>query len=114
VLGAVDAALDLVPGMDAERTALAHNAQRLRAALAKKGLSTQGSSTQIVPAIIGSEVDALAASRELLDAGILAVAIRPPTVPEGTSRLRFSLHAGLTTGDMDALLAALASQPGRL
>lgn len=111
VLGAIDAALDLLPGMDAERAALAVNARRLRSALAKKGLSTQGSSTQIVPAVIGSELDALAASRELLEAGILAVAIRPPTVPEGTSRLRFSLHAGLTTGNMDALLAAVASLP---
>lgn len=112
VLGAIDAALDLVPGMDAERAALAHNAQLLRNVLAGKGLATQNSSTHIVPAIIGREVDALAASRGLMDAGILAVAIRPPTVPEGTSRLRFSLHAGLTTGAMDTLLAAVASLPG--
>jgi 8-amino-7-oxononanoate synthase len=81
VLGAVDAALDLVPGMDAERARLAQNAQRLRAALALRKHDTLGSTTQIVPAVIGAEADTLAAAPRLEDAGILAVAIRPPTVP---------------------------------
>jgi 8-amino-7-oxononanoate synthase len=107
VLGAVDAALDLVPGMDAERARLAQNAQRLRAALALRKHDTLGSTTQIVPAVIGSEADALAAARRLEDAGILAVAIRPPTVPDGTSRLRFALGSHLDDAAMDRLLAAV-------
>ncbi len=107
VLGAVDAALDLIPSMDAERARLANNAQRLREALAAAGLSTQESTTQIVPAIIGSEADALAAAKKLDDAGILAVAIRPPTVPEGTSRLRFALSSSLDDEAMSRLLAAV-------
>jgi 8-amino-7-oxononanoate synthase len=109
VLGAVDAALDLVPGMDAERVQLAQNSQRLRDALALRNFDTLGSTTQIVPAVIGSEADALAAARQLNDAGVLAVAIRPPTVPEGTSRLRFALNSTLAEPEMDRLLAALAT-----
>jgi 8-amino-7-oxononanoate synthase len=107
VLGAVDAALDLVPGMDRERARLAQNAQRLRDALALRNYDTLGSSTQIVPAVIGSEADALAAAQRLEDAGILAVAIRPPTVAAGTSRLRFALGSHLDDAAMAGLLAAV-------
>jgi 8-amino-7-oxononanoate synthase len=109
VLGAVDAALDLVPGMDAERMRLARNSQRLRNALALRGYDTLGSSTQIVPAVIGSEVDALAAAQRLEEAGVLAVAIRPPTVPEGTSRLRLTLSSRLDEAGMQRLLDAVAA-----
>lgn len=107
VLGAVDAALDLIPQMDTERARLAAHAAQLRDALKAAGLDTLQSSTQIVPAIIGSEAAALAAASSLNAAGILAVAIRPPTVPEGTSRLRFSLNSALSDVDMDELLAAI-------
>jgi 8-amino-7-oxononanoate synthase len=107
VLGAVDAALDLMPEMDAERNRLASNAQRLREALNAAGLATLESTTQIVPAIIGSEADALAAAQKLEAAGILAVGIRPPTVPEGTSRLRFALSSRLDEVAMTRLLGAV-------
>lgn len=109
VLGAVDAALELIPEMDAERARLAHNAQRLREALALRGYDTLNSSTQIVPAVIGSEEDALAAAARLEAAGILAIAIRPPTVAAGTSRLRFALNSTLDEAAMEALLDAVAS-----
>ncbi|KAF0166540.1 MAG: 8-amino-7-oxononanoate synthase [Rhodocyclaceae bacterium] len=109
VLGAVDAALDLVPTMDAERARLATNSQRLRDALALRNYDTLGSSTQIVPAVIGSAEDALAAAQELEDAGVLGVAIRPPTVPEGTSRLRLTLHSNLGEAGLQRLLDAVAA-----
>ena len=109
VLGAVDAALDLVPGMDHERTRLSQNSQRLRDVLALRNYDTLGSSTQIIPAVIGSEADALAAAQRLEDAGVLAVAIRPPTVPEGTSRLRLTLSSALDETDMQRLLDAVGS-----
>lgn len=108
VLGAVDAALDLIPDMNAERARLARHAGELRDALRARGLPTLNSSSQIIPAIIGSEAAALAASRALLAQRILTVAIRPPTVPEGTSRLRFSLQATLTDAQMNKLLEAVA------
>jgi 8-amino-7-oxononanoate synthase len=114
VLGAVDAALDLVPGMDAERARLAQNAQHLRDILKLRNYDTLGSMTQIVPAVIGSEEDALAAAQKLKEAGILAVAIRPPTVPEGTSRLRLTLSSALSETDMQRLLEVVAnSLPAR-
>ena len=107
VLGAVDAALELIPTMDGERHRLAAHGQRLRRALAALGLDTLESTTQIVPAVLGSEVDTLAAAARLEAAGILAVAIRPPTVAPGTSRLRFALSTALAEPEMDRLLAAL-------
>lgn len=109
VLGAVDAALDLIPQMDTERARLAGSASRLRHALNGAGFDTLQSSTQIVPAVIGTEAAALTAASTLNAAGILAVAIRPPTVPDGTSRLRFSLNSALSDADVDELLAAIVS-----
>lgn len=107
VLGAIDAALDLVPGMDAGRAHLAALGDRLRAGLDAIGLDHGASSTQIVPAMIGPEEDALALSAKLEAAGFLASAIRPPTVPPGTSRLRIALRASHAEADIDALLAAI-------
>lgn len=109
VLGAVDAALDLVPGMEQERARLALNSQRLRDALALRNYDTLDSSTQIIPAVIGSAEDALAAAQRLENAGILTVAIRPPTVPEGTSRLRLTLNSSLDEEGMQRLLGAVAA-----
>ncbi|MBK9019027.1 MAG: 8-amino-7-oxononanoate synthase [Sulfuritalea sp.] len=109
VLGAVDAALDLIPGMEAERAQVAAHAQRLRDALAALGVSTLESTTQIVPAVIGAEDDTLAAAARLDAAGFLAVAIRPPTVAPGSSRLRLAINSTLTTSDIDRLLDALAA-----
>lgn len=106
-LGAVAAALELVPAMDAERARLARMADALRAALHAKGLDTLSSVTQIVPVVLGDAARALAAAERLRAAGILAVAIRPPTVPAGSARLRFSLSAALTDGEFERLLAAV-------
>ncbi|MBL8478661.1 MAG: 8-amino-7-oxononanoate synthase, partial [Sterolibacteriaceae bacterium] len=70
--------------------------------------STLGSTTQIVPAVIGAEAATLAAAARLDAAGFLAVAIRPPTVAPGSSRLRLAINSTLTTSDIDRLLAALS------
>ena len=115
VLGAIDAALDLVPGMDAERTHLHALAGRLRAGLAEAGIDTLASTTQIIPAIVGEEHGALDAARRLEAAGVLAVAIRPPTVPKGTSRLRLTLSAAHSEADVERVLGAvMAAWPARL
>ncbi|GAB6035535.1 8-amino-7-oxononanoate synthase [Fundidesulfovibrio butyratiphilus] len=114
-LGAVDAALDLVADMDADRQALERNARDLRERLAQAGLDTAGSSTQIIPVLVGPDEQALEAMRALEDEGILAVAVRPPTVPPGTSRLRLSLTAAHTTLDVarlaETLIRLLGSRP---
>jgi 8-amino-7-oxononanoate synthase len=111
VLGAIDAALDLVPGMAAERARLATLADRLRQRLAGAGHDVGPSSTQIVPVILGEAADALAAQRRLDDAGLAAAAIRPPTVPRGTSRLRLALRSGHDEAVADRILAALGPRP---
>ncbi|MCQ8240214.1 aminotransferase class I/II-fold pyridoxal phosphate-dependent enzyme [Rhizosaccharibacter radicis] len=93
VLGAIDAALDLVPEMDAERARLQAMAARLRDRLAGEGFETGGSTTQIVPVLMPSAEAALDATAALEQDGVLGVAIRPPTVPPNGSRLRLALSA---------------------
>lgn len=66
----------------------------------------------ILPWILGDETEALNASAALKEQGILAMAIRPPTVPKGTSRVRFAFSAEHTEAQVDALIAALT--PGRM
>ena len=105
--GALDAALALVPTLDAERARLAAMGDALRGALKAKGIDTLASSTQIVPAVLGDEATALDAAERLRDAGILAIAIRPPTVPQGSARLRFSLSAALTDAQFERVLSAV-------
>ncbi len=107
VLGAMDAALDLLPGLEGERHRLQHNAEKVRAAFRAAGLDHGPSSTQIIPLILGGEEDALALGRDLEDEGILGVAIRPPTVPAGTSRIRFSLTAAHGEDDLARLTDAV-------
>jgi 7-keto-8-aminopelargonate synthetase-like enzyme len=63
--------------------------------------------TQIIPVILGSEQRALAAQQALLERDLFVLAIRPPTVPKGTSRLRISLMCDHTAADLDRLVAAL-------
>jgi 8-amino-7-oxononanoate synthase len=74
------------------------------------------SPTPIQPILLGSESAALAASDALLAAGLWVPAIRPPTVPAGSSRLRITFSAAHARDDVDRLLEALASlvREGRL
>ena len=108
-VAAAQAAVDLLPELEARRTGLARAADRVRAALRRLGLDTLGSDTQIIPAVLGSEADTLAGARLLEGAGILAVAIRPPTVPPGTGRLRLALSAAHSAADLDQLLQAFGA-----
>jgi 8-amino-7-oxononanoate synthase len=67
-----------------------------------------GHPTPIVPVLLGDEQAALDASQTLLDLGLFVPAIRPPSVPAGTSRLRISLSAAHSQGDVEGLVRALA------
>ena len=73
-------------------------------------MDTGGSSTQIVPAIVGDEARALALAAGLERRGLLAVAIRPPTVPAGTSRLRIALSAAHGEDDLARLIDGLTAE----
>ena len=101
-------ALQLMVEDDARRERLARNARRLWDGVRALGLDTSPAPTPIVPAVVGAERDAVAASQQLLDRGYFARAIRPPTVPPGTSRLRFSVSADHTPDQIRGLLSVLA------
>jgi 7-keto-8-aminopelargonate synthetase-like enzyme len=67
-----------------------------------------GHHSPIIPVVVGSEGAALEASAALLDRGLLVPAIRPPSVPPGSSRLRITLSAAHTDDEVEQLIAALA------
>jgi len=108
VLGAVEAALEVVPAMDEERAFLAANAAYLRRRLGDMGFDCGAAASQIVPVIIGDDRQCVALSRGLEENGFLAVAIRPPTVESGRARIRLALSARHTREQIDALLDVLA------
>lgn len=110
VLGSIDAALDLLPTLNAKRNYVLEQAIRLRTALQKQGWNCGNSTTQIIPVILGSEQAATILADRLLENGILAPAIRPPTVPKGTSRLRLSLSAAHSKEDIDHLISVLGTK----
>jgi len=87
-------------------------ARRFQAGLVERGVVETRDSpfngTTIVPILLGSEERALAASRALEAKGFLVSAIRPPTVPAGTARLRVTFSAAHEDAQVDALLDALA------
>ena len=107
VLGAIDAALDLIPGLDDERSRLKRHSEHLRTALMAHGLDTCSSSSQIVPAVIGGVEETLKVAQILEDAGLLGIAIRPPTVPKDASRIRFALSADHTDEDLETLISTI-------
>jgi 8-amino-7-oxononanoate synthase len=73
-----------------------------------------GHPSPIVPVVLGSEESALLASAQLLEAGLWVPAIRPPTVPKGTSRLRVTLSASHDEGDVSRLVEELARLSAQL
>lgn len=79
-----------------------------RAGAARLGLQLLDSSSPIQPIILGDETRALAVSEQLSQRGFLVIAIRPPTVPAGSSRLRVTLSAEHSLTQVDGLLNALA------
>jgi 8-amino-7-oxononanoate synthase len=80
---------------------------RFRNGAEQLGLRLLDSDTPIQPVLVGDPQAALAMSAALRNAGILVVAIRPPTVPSGTARLRVTMSAAHTESDVDQLLDAL-------
>jgi len=99
----IRAALQLAVAMDNEREELLARATRLAAGLQSQGWDTGNSSTQIVPVVIGENEEAIAAAEFLQREGFAVRAIRPPTVPEGSARLRFSLTCGIAEDEIARL-----------
>ena len=106
---ALRVALGLIRDDDARRVALHAHIARFRAGAAMLPWTLLPSTTAIQPLVVGDSDAAVALGAALAAQGIWVPAIRPPTVPAGTARLRVSLSAAHTPGDVDALLAALAA-----
>jgi 8-amino-7-oxononanoate synthase len=83
--------------------------ERLRAGLAAAEIPIAPSYGPIIPLILGEETRAVAWSRRLAEMGIRIQAIRPPTVPKGTSRLRIAVRADLRDDEVDRAVAALGA-----
>jgi 8-amino-7-oxononanoate synthase len=98
-LDVLDADVSLLPKVQ-------ENAAYLRQGLNRLGYDTLNSQTQIIPVVVGEAGPALEMARLLLDEGVLATAIRPPTVAAGTCRVRVSVMASHTRQDLDFALAA--------
>jgi 8-amino-7-oxononanoate synthase len=101
--GQIRAALRLARGMDAQRAELLSRSRRLAAGLRAQGCDTAGSCTQIVPVVVGGNEEALAVAEYLQQRGFAVRAIRPPTVPEGRARLRFSITAAIAPRELERL-----------
>jgi 8-amino-7-oxononanoate synthase len=109
------AALELLIEQPRRVERLQANAEVLRGELAREGFDVSGSCTQIVPLIVGDASTALRVCEAALELGVFAQAIRPPTVPEGTSRLRLavmSTHAKDELRDAARVLGRAALQAG--
>ncbi len=100
-LGAAAMALELLEAEPERVERLRAGADTLRAALVAEGLAPTRSSTQIVPVEIGDAETTMELCERALERGIFAQGIRPPTVPEGTSRLRFTVMATHSTEDLE-------------
>ena len=106
VAAIVRAALHLSAGADDRRAALQQRIARLGTQLDKLGLPRTG--TQIQPIVLGADRRATALAEKIAADGFDVRAIRPPTVPEGSARLRITLGAHLSMADIDGLGASLA------
>ncbi len=101
------ASLTQIEDGDARRAHLKEITEQLKTGLQSSAWQLMPSDSAIQPIIIGSNEDALRISRALLDRNIWVPAIRPPTVPKGTARLRVSLSAAHSKMDIDQLIEAL-------
>ncbi len=111
VAEATRAALRLVREEPWRRDRLRELIERFRRGAEDLDLPLMPSSTPIQPLLAGTAVRAVEWSRQLERRGILVTAIRPPTVPEGSARLRITLTAAHDEGRLDRLLTALAELP---
>ncbi len=105
--GAALLTLRRMPHWDDRRRRVRELAGRLRESLRCGNGDVGGGDSPIIPIIVGSAAAALDLSRHLLEAGFFCRAVRPPTVPEGTCRVRISLTAAVTDDQLECLVDAI-------
>ena len=103
-------AIEILETDDLRRATLWRNIERLAAGLRDVGIAAEARSA-IFSVVLGDPGAAVAAARKLRACGLLIKAIRPPTVPTGTSRLRITVNAAHSIADVDLLIGGLASLP---
>jgi 7-keto-8-aminopelargonate synthetase-like enzyme len=108
-VAAAIAALELLREQPRRVEKLQRNGRVLRDALSESGLPVPAGDTPIVPLIVGDARATVTASERALERGIFAQAIRPPTVPAGTSRLRLAVMASHTKSELREAARALAA-----
>jgi len=113
VAATATAAMDLLGEQPQIVAQLHERIAEFRSAAGASGLPVGASLTAIQPVAIGGAAEALAASARMLERGYCVPAIRPPTVPEGTSRLRVSLCAAHSREDVTGVVDALAQSLAR-
>jgi 8-amino-7-oxononanoate synthase len=101
--GQIRAALTIARSADEHRSHLRNLAERLRGKLGAAGIGTALSTTHIIPVFLGSNEAALHVAAELQANGFAVKAIRPPTVPVGTARVRISLTSRISMEEIDRL-----------
>lgn len=99
------AAIEILRTEPGRRENLKQNAEYLRRRLNQLGINTGQSRSHIIPVIIGGEKDTLTVSKKLYEMGFFIPAIRPPTVPAGTARLRLSVQSEHSAEQIDKLCA---------
>lgn len=107
IAAAASASFDIISGDDSLQKKLWGNVEYLRDNLDPLGFDLIGSETQIIPLMIGDTRKTVDISQYLFDNGIFLSAIRPPTVPRDTSRLRLTVTAMHSKKDIDHLIAKL-------
>jgi 8-amino-7-oxononanoate synthase len=105
---AARAALQLIDREPWRRWRLQENAARLRARLARHGISSAPSDSHIVPVVIGDNAETMAICETLIERGFYAQGIRHPSVPPGTARLRITPMASHSEAEIDGLADCLA------
>ena len=95
--------LEQLPSLQEKRTHLLRTSNKLKTALVDKGYNCP-SVSHIVPMIVGASENTICKAEEIQRKGFYALPVRPPTVPEGTSRIRFSLTADITEHEIDQLI----------
>ncbi|MBF0619855.1 MAG: aminotransferase class I/II-fold pyridoxal phosphate-dependent enzyme, partial [Candidatus Omnitrophica bacterium] len=109
VAAAARVAVGIIASEPARRVRVLQHASVLRQGLRDMGFDTRDSVTPIIPVMMNDVSRAVAFSRKLLDRGIFVSAIRPPTVPEGTARLRVTVSAAHREDDIVRCLEAFRS-----
>jgi 8-amino-7-oxononanoate synthase len=108
VAAALDASLSIVESEPERRARLLDLAQRLRDRLREQGIAVPPGNSPIVPVVLGDNRRALAAAAAVQAAGFDVRAIRPPTVPAGTARLRIAVNVALDEEVLDRFARTLA------